>query len=203
MYIENPIQIKYTKAGKIKSIDIDWMKLRLMMNFKDDFDAAKYFLRGVGKGLMGPNKNISGRLRPTVNDRLHRDFTLIDGRKYDNNIVETVGKGLDLNSDEAINLMRLKGLKRTQKQLVNEELHVSTLEFSITVYVKGSESNIDTARNNLASAIETALETDITRNGNALDTEVISIETDAGSLFPYGAVLITVRVIYEHQAATP
>ena len=131
VYIENPIQIKYTKAGKIKSIDIDWMKLRLMMNFKDDFDAAKYFLRGVGKGLMGPNKNISGRLRPTVNDRLHRDFTLIDGRKYDNSLVATVEKGLDLDSDEAINLMRLKGLKRTQKQLVNGELPLSPLEFSI------------------------------------------------------------------------
>ena len=83
------------------------------------------------------------------------------------------------------------------------QTRVNNLEFLITGYVKGSESNIDTARNNLASAIETALESDITRNGNALDTEVISIETDAGSLFPYGAVLITVRVIYEHQAGTP
>ena len=80
---------------------------------------------------------------------------------------------------------------------------IATLEFLITGYVKGVESNIDTARNNLASAIETQLESDITRGGNALDTEVISIETDAGSLFPYGAVLMTVRVMYEHQSATP
>lgn len=80
---------------------------------------------------------------------------------------------------------------------------VAILEFGITGYVKTNEDNIDTARNNLASAIETQLESDITRGGNALDTEVISIETDAGSLFPYGAVLMTVRVTYEHQSGTP
>ena len=61
---------------------------------------------------------------------------------------------------------------------------IATLEFLITGYVKGVESNIDTARNNLASAIETQLESDITRNNKALDTEVISLETDAGTLFP-------------------
>ena len=80
---------------------------------------------------------------------------------------------------------------------------VNILEFGITAYVKTNESNIDTERNNVASAIETELESDITRNNKALDTEVISIETDAGTLFPYGAVLLTVRVMYEHQSATP
>ena len=80
---------------------------------------------------------------------------------------------------------------------------IATLEFLITGYVKGAESNIDTARNNLASAIETQLESDITRNNKALDTEVISLETDAGTLFPYGAISMVVRVIYEHESATP
>ena len=80
---------------------------------------------------------------------------------------------------------------------------ICNLEFLITGYTKGTESNIDTARNNLASAIETELETDITRNGKALDTEVISLETDAGTLFPYGAISMVVRVVYEHDSATP
>ena len=80
---------------------------------------------------------------------------------------------------------------------------IATLEFLITGYVKGVESNIDTARNNLASAIETQLESDITRNNKALDTEVISLETDAGTLYPYGAISMVVRVIYEHDSATP
>ena len=80
---------------------------------------------------------------------------------------------------------------------------IATLEFLITGYVKGVESNIDTARNNLASAIETQLESDITRNNKALDTEVISLETDAGTLFPYGAISMVVKVLYEHESATP
>jgi len=80
---------------------------------------------------------------------------------------------------------------------------ICNLEFLITGYTKGTESNIDTARNDLASAIETELETDITRNSKALDTEVISLETDAGTLFPYGAISMVVRVIYEHDSATP
>ena len=103
----------------------------------------------------------------------------------------------------AVLIQTIEETKEDQELGSGAKTRISTLEFGITGFTKGSESNIDTARNNLASAIETALESDITRNGNALDTEVISIETDAGSLFPYGAVLITVRVIYEHQSATP
>ena len=79
---------------------------------------------------------------------------------------------------------------------------INTLEFLITGYTKGAESNIDTARNELAEALENKLEEDITRGGNALDTEVIEIETDAGQLFPYGAISMVVRVIYEHQSGT-
>ena len=80
---------------------------------------------------------------------------------------------------------------------------INVLEFGVTAYVTGTDSNIDTQRNTVASAIETELESDITRNNKALDTEVISIETDAGTLFPYGAVLLTIRVMYEHQSSTP
>ena len=103
----------------------------------------------------------------------------------------------------AVLIQTIEETKEDQELGSGAKTRINTLEFGITGYIKGSESNIDTARNNLATAIETALESDITRNGNALDTEVISIETDAGSLFPYGAVLITVRVIYEHQSGTP
>ena len=79
---------------------------------------------------------------------------------------------------------------------------INNLEFLINGFVKGAESNIDTARNQLMEVIEEALEVDITRNGNALDTEVINIETDAGTLFPYGGISMTVRVTYEHQSGT-
>ena len=58
-----------------------------------------------------------------------------------------------------------------------------TIDFVISGFVKGAESNIDTLRNQLITAIETELENDITRSNNALDTEVISVETDEEHYF--------------------
>ena len=103
----------------------------------------------------------------------------------------------------AVLIQTIEETKEDQELGSGAKTRIANLEFGITGYVKTNEDNIDTARNNLASAIETQLESDITRGGNALDTEVISIETDAGSLFPYGVVLMTIKVIYEHQSATP
>ena len=78
-----------------------------------------------------------------------------------------------------------------------------TIDFVILGFVKGAEANIDTARNALITAIETAIETDITRNGKALDSEVVQIETDEGSLFPIGGIKMTIRCMYEYQSGTP
>ena len=44
---------------------------------------------------------------------------------------------------------------------------------------------------------------DITRSSNALDTEVTSVETDEGTLFPIGGIRMVVRCTYEFQAGTP
>ena len=103
----------------------------------------------------------------------------------------------------AVLVQTIEETKEDQELGSGARTRINILEFGITGYVKTNEDNIDTARNNLASAIETKLEADITRSGNALDTEVISLETDAGSLYPYGAVLMTVRITYEHQSGTP
>jgi hypothetical protein len=78
-----------------------------------------------------------------------------------------------------------------------------TIDFVVLGFVKGAESNIDTLRNALITAIETAIETDITRDSNALDSEVIQVETDEGSLFPVGGIKMTIRCMYEYQAGTP
>ena len=78
-----------------------------------------------------------------------------------------------------------------------------TIDFLILGFVKGADNNIDTERNELITAIETAIETDITRNGNALDSEVIQVETDEGSLFPLGGIRMTIRCMYEYQSGTP
>ena len=78
-----------------------------------------------------------------------------------------------------------------------------TIDFLISGFVKGAESNIDTLRNQLITAIETAVESDITRSGNALDTMVVACETDEGSLFPVGAIQMAIRCMYEYQSGTP
>ena len=78
-----------------------------------------------------------------------------------------------------------------------------TIDFVILGFVKGAEDNLDTARNALITAIETAIEVDITRNNKALDSEVVQVETDEGSLFPVGGIKMTIRCMYEYQSGTP
>lgn len=68
------------------------------------------------------------------------------------------------------------------------------IDYELIGYVKLTA--IDSARNNLIEAIEEALDDDRTRGGLALDTQVIGIETDQGSIDPIGGIIVTVRVMY-------
>jgi hypothetical protein len=77
---------------------------------------------------------------------------------------------------------------------------MATINYQLVCYVKGSA--IDTARNNIIEAIEESLDVDRTRGGVALDTQIISIETDEGSIAPIGGVIITLRVLYKYQRGT-
>ena len=83
------------------------------------------------------------------------------------------------------------------------KMRVGTIDFVVLGFVKGANTNIDTLRNALITAIETALESDITRDSNALDTEVIQVETDEGTLFPVGGIRMVVRCMYKYDAGTP
>jgi hypothetical protein len=71
---------------------------------------------------------------------------------------------------------------------------IGTIDYKLIGYVKAV--TIDTDRNALIESIEEALDTDRTRGGYALDTQVITVETDEGSIAPIGGVLLTVRVSY-------
>lgn len=73
-------------------------------------------------------------------------------------------------------------------------LREGTITYRLIGYVKSSV--IDTARNNLLETIEEALDADRTRGGYALDTQVVSIETDEGSITPVGGIIVTVEVMY-------
>ncbi len=77
-----------------------------------------------------------------------------------------------------------------------------TIDFLIVGFVKGTTANIDTLRNQLIEVIEETLDADITRNGNALNTQVIEANTDEGLLFPNGGIRIVVRVLYEFVRGT-
>ena len=76
----------------------------------------------------------------------------------------------------------------------------ATVDYQLVCYVKASA--IDTARNNIIEAIEEKLDVDRTRGGNAIDTQIVSIETDDGSIDPVGGVIITVRIEYQFTRGT-
>jgi hypothetical protein len=79
----------------------------------------------------------------------------------------------------------------------------ATADFVIVGYVKGTTSNIDTKRNELISTIETRLNSDRTRSGNAKNTQVVEVSTDEGVLFPVGGIRMVVRVMYQYTSGTP
>jgi|TARA_R110000868_G_scaffold55456_1_gene172451 hypothetical protein len=76
-------------------------------------------------------------------------------------------------------------------------------DFVIVGFVKGTDTNIDTKRNELISTIEKTLENDRTRGGYAKRTEVVEVSTDEGTLYPIGGIRIVVRVMYQYTAGTP
>ena len=79
----------------------------------------------------------------------------------------------------------------------------ASADFVIVGYVKGTTSNIDTKRNELITTIETRINSDRTRGGNAKNTQVVEVSTDEGVLFPIGGIRMVVRVLYQYTSGTP
>jgi len=75
-----------------------------------------------------------------------------------------------------------------------------TIDYQIICYVKSKD--IDTARNEALEQIEERLDVDRTRGGYALDTQLVTVEVDDGSIDPIGGVIITVRCIYHFTRGT-
>tara|TARA_Y100000385_G_C12976925_1_gene586583 strand:+ start:180 stop:614 length:435 start_codon:yes stop_codon:yes gene_type:complete len=74
------------------------------------------------------------------------------------------------------------------------------IDYQLVCYVKGT--GLDTARNNIVEAIEEKLDVDRSRGGYALDTQLITVETDDGSIAPVGGVILTVRCEYQYTRGT-
>jgi len=77
-----------------------------------------------------------------------------------------------------------------------------TIDYVLVGYVKGTETNLDTKRNQLIEVIEETLDADRTRGGNALETKIIEVSSDEGTLYPLGGIRIVVRVFYEFVRGT-
>ena len=71
-----------------------------------------------------------------------------------------------------------------------------TIDYELVCFVK--HKNIDTARNELVEAIDEKLDEDRTRGGHAIDTQVISVEVDDGTIDPIGGVIVTVQILYQY-----
>ena len=77
-----------------------------------------------------------------------------------------------------------------------------TIDYVLVGYVKGTETNLDTKRNQLIEVIEETLDADRTRSGNALETKIVEVSSDEETLYPLGGVRIVVRVFYEFVRGT-
>ena len=77
-----------------------------------------------------------------------------------------------------------------------------TIDYVLVGYVKGTETNLDTKRNQLIEVIEETLDADRTRSGNALETKIVEVISDDGTLYPLGGVRIVVIVFYEFVRGT-
>ena len=72
----------------------------------------------------------------------------------------------------------------------------ATIDYELICFVKNK--NIDTARNQIVEAIDEKLDEDRTRGGYAIDTQVISVEVDDGTIDPIGGVIVTVQILYTY-----
>jgi len=77
---------------------------------------------------------------------------------------------------------------------------MATIQYDLVCFVKAK--NIDTARNAIIETVEEALEADRKRGGNAIDTQITSIEVDDGSIDPVGGVIISVQILYSYTRGT-
>lgn len=73
----------------------------------------------------------------------------------------------------------------------------SVIEYQVVCYVKSKE--IDAARNQVVDAIEERLDADRTRGGLAVNSQIIAVDADDGSIEPVGGVIVTVQCTYRYQ----
>ncbi|MAU55285.1 MAG: hypothetical protein CBD98_004450 [Flavobacteriaceae bacterium TMED238] len=131
-YIENPIKIIKNKAGEVIDININWVTLKVMMQYKDEVGAASAVLRGQAK--------YTDRAQGTkfiLNEA--EDAFLASGRKYDSRLISELKKNEKFKSTSTETTEELieqfigdvRNTRRATNQVVEGELPISPLEFFV------------------------------------------------------------------------
>nr|BAR34412.1 hypothetical protein [uncultured Mediterranean phage uvMED] len=127
VWVENPIKIKTNKKGVVTRVDIDWATLKIMMNYQDEVGAASAVLRGQSKVFDKPQGT---RFMYNESD----EAFMAAGRKYDDQFKRDIKNNFDKKmSDEDIEgfIEQVRDLRRTTNQVVEGELPISPLEFTL------------------------------------------------------------------------
>lgn len=132
----------------------------------------------IASNIVNELKAITGNGRPKFVTREPFDYERLSNAQFPAILVQT--------SNETRQDIIMGDIKRQ-----------AVIEYRLICYIKSG--TIDTARNNLLTLIENKLEEDRTRNGNAIETQVLSVQTDEGSLDPIGGLIVTVQVLYEYD----
>ena len=93
----------------------------------------------------------------------------------------------------------------TQYQSISiPRLQERTSQFDVEVYVKGT-ANYDDTLDQICLEIEIALTSDVTRGGNAIDTRILSFESDfnGDGDQPIAVARLTVEVRYQVRENNP
>jgi hypothetical protein len=133
----------------------------------------------IAANIVATLKAITATGRPSFVTREPFDFEKLSNAQYPAVLVQTAS---ETRTDSTIN--------------GDDSKREGVIDYRLICYVKGSE--LDTARNNIVQLIEDELDADRTRNGNAINTQVVSVETDEGALYPIGGVILTVQVMYSY-----
>lgn len=131
----------------------------------------------IAANIVSTLKAITANGRPKFVTREPFDFEKLSNAQYPAVLVQT---GTESRSDATLG--KTDGTRE------------GIIDYNLVCYIKSG--SIDTARNNLVSLLENELEADRTRGGYALDTQVINVQTDEGSIHPIGGVILTLRVLY-------
>lgn len=137
----------------------------------------------IAKNLVSTIKAINSPVNIKYVTRDPFDFTKLSNAQFPAVLVRTAGEDRENST--------IGGTAQSRS---------GTIDYELICYVKGG--TIDTARNKIIEAVEEGLEVDRYRDGNALDTQVVSVEVDEGSIDPIGGVILTVRVLYDYIRGT-